>query len=173
MPVSDETFDGWIRQYSRLLYGIAYWWTSSRTEAEELAQEAFFQAYRSRHTLRDVSLVKGWLVGILRNCHAQTYRKTHGSHQISLDEMLHDPEAKEGISEDILALQQTLNRLDEHHRMPLVLFYFEDMSYRDISEALEIPIGTVMSRLARAKQLLHHALTQPQKLIVLPKREAR
>lgn len=173
LSINDETFDGWVRQYSRLLFGIAYWWTSSRTEAEELTQEAFFQAYRSRHSLRDVSLVKGWLVGILRNCDAQTRRKSQSGLQIPLDELLHDPAAKESISEETLSLHQTLNRLDEHHRMPLVLFYFEDMSYRDISEALEIPIGTVMSRMSRAKQLLHRGLSLPTKLVVVPKREVR
>jgi len=75
--ISDHTFDDWVRQYQRLLFGIAYWWTGSRTDAEELTQEAFFQAYRSRSSLREIEAVKGWLVGILRHCYAQMYRKGH------------------------------------------------------------------------------------------------
>lgn len=173
MQISDPTFDDWVRQYSRLLFGIAYWWTGSRTEAEELTQEAFFQAYRSRTSLRDIATVKGWLVGILRHCHAQTQRKNHSSTYIPLDEMLNEPVAKEMMPDEMLSLHQSLKRMEEHHRLPLVLFYFEDLSYREISDALDIPIGTVMSRLARAKQILHSRLTVPQKLSVLPKREER
>ena len=88
MQISDQNFDDWVRQYRRLLYGIAYWWTSSRADAEELTQEAFFQAYRSRSSLRDIEAVKGWLVGILRHCYAQTSRKGHRKVEVSLDEMM-------------------------------------------------------------------------------------
>jgi hypothetical protein len=55
--IRDHTFDDWVR-YQRLLFGIAYWWTGSRTDAEELTQEAFFQAYRSRSSLREIDAVK-------------------------------------------------------------------------------------------------------------------
>lgn len=173
MQISDPTFDDWVRQYSRLLFGIAYWWTGSRSDAEELTQEAFFQAYRSLSSLKDIEAVKGWLVGILRNCYSQTRRKGQASTHISIDEMLNEPHAKDLITDEILSLHQSLKRLEEHHRLPLVLFYFEDLSYREISHALDIPVGTVMSRLARAKQILHSQLAPSQKLNVLPKREER
>jgi RNA polymerase sigma-70 factor (ECF subfamily) len=62
---------------------------------------------------------------------------------------------------DCLALRQALGRLDERHRLPLVLFYFQQLSYREIAEALELPLGTVMSRLSRARQLLHESLARP------------
>jgi hypothetical protein len=72
VQISDHIFDGWwVRQHHRLLYGIAYWWTGSRSDAEELTQEAVFQAYRSRSGLRDIEALKGWLIGILRHCYAQ------------------------------------------------------------------------------------------------------
>lgn len=173
MHISDQTFDEWVRQYSRLLFGIAYWWTGSRTDAEELTQEAFFQAYRSRSTLRDESAIKGWLVGIMRNCHSQMRRKNHAGSEVPITEMLQEPLEKDRLSHDAMALHQVLGRLDERHRLPLVLFYFEDLSYREISNALEIPIGTVMSRLARAKQMLHGSLSGQQKISVLPKRGER
>ena len=172
MQISDHTFDDWVRQYQRLLFGIAYWWTGSRTDAEELTQEAFFQAYRSRSSLREIEAVKGWLVSILRHCYAQRCRKDHSRIEIPLDEVVEksgetiDLRSDGADPHDILALRQALERLDERHRVPLVLFYFQELSYREIAEALELPLGTVMSRLSRARQLLHESLTRPAELTV-------
>lgn len=175
MQISDQNFDDWVRQYHRLLYGIAYWWTGSRSDAEELTQEAFFQAYRSRSGLRDPEAVKGWLVGILRHCYAQMSRKGHGKVEVSLDEMrdefgdLNQTGIPAPDVSQALALHQSLDRLDERHRLPIVLFYFEDLSYREIAEALELPIGTVMSRLSRAREMLHHSLSAQHKLAIVTK----
>lgn len=173
MQISDQIFDGWVRQHHRLLYGIAFWWTGSRSDAEELTQEAFFQAYRSRSSLRNLETVKGWLVGILRHCYAQMTRKGHSKIEISLDEMTDEFGESNRLSRDgaelnqALALHQSLERLDERHRLPVVLFYFQELSYREIAEALELPIGTVMSRLSRARQLLHDSLSAQRKLTVV------
>ena len=167
MQISDHTFDDWVRQYQRLLFGIAYWWTGSRTDAEELTQEAFFQAYRSRSSLREIQAVKGWLVGILRHCYAQMHRKGHSRIEMSLDEAVEqfgetmDLRSAGADQHKFLALHQALERLDERHRLPLVLFYFQELSYREIAQALELPLGTVMSRLSRARQLLHESLATP------------
>jgi RNA polymerase sigma-70 factor (ECF subfamily) len=175
MHISDQTFDDWVRQYQRLLFGIAYWWTGSRTDAEELTQEAFFQAYRSRSSLREIEAVKGWLVGILRHCYAQMHRKGHPRIEISLDEVMErsgdtmDLRSDGTDPHDSLALRQALERLDERHRLPLVLFYFQELSYREIAEALELPLGTVMSRLSRARQLLHEILATPGALTLVKK----
>ena len=169
VQISDHTFDGWVRQYHRLLFGIAYWWTGSRTEAEELTQEAFFQAYRSRSTLREIEAVKGWLVAILRNCYGQMNRRIRSRGEVPLDDMENEPSGKPQLSPDVLALHQSLAKLDDIHRLPVVMFYFHDLSYREISEALELPIGTVMSRLSRARKILHESLNAPRNLILLKK----
>ncbi|MGC1781038.1 MAG: sigma-70 family RNA polymerase sigma factor [Acidobacteriaceae bacterium] len=68
-----------------------------------------------------------------------------------------------------LALHQSLDRLDERHRLPIVLFYFQNLSYREIAEALELPIGTVMSRLSRAREMLHQSLNTQPKLAIVKK----
>jgi RNA polymerase sigma-70 factor (ECF subfamily) len=172
VQISDHTFDNWVRQYQRLLFGVAYWWTGSRTDAEELTQEAFFQAYRSRSSLREIEAVKGWLVGILRHCYAQMYRKGHARMEMPLDEVIEKTGETIDLRSDgtdpheLLALHQALERLDARHRLPLVLFYFQELSYREIAQALELPLGTVMSRLSRARQLLHESLTRPAELTV-------
>ncbi|MGC2583708.1 MAG: sigma-70 family RNA polymerase sigma factor [Acidobacteriaceae bacterium] len=175
MQISDQIFDSWVRQHHRLLYGIAYWWSGSRSDAEELTQEAFFQAYRSRSGLRDIEAVKGWLVGILRHCYAQMNRKGHHRVETSLDELTDEFGELNRLNPDrpdldqALALHQCLESLDERHRLPVVLFYFQDLSYREIAEALELPIGTVMSRLSRAREMLHDRLSTRQKLIIVKK----
>jgi RNA polymerase sigma-70 factor (ECF subfamily) len=164
VQISDQTFDGWVRQHHRLLYGIAYWWTGSRSDAEELTQKAFCQAYRSRSGLRDIEAVKGWLVGMLRHCYAQMNRKGDHRKETSLDEMIEEFGESNRLNPDrpdldqTLALHQSLEHLDERHRLPVVLFYFQDLSYREIAEALELPIGTVMSRLSRVREMLHDRL---------------
>ncbi|HTF61535.1 MAG TPA: sigma-70 family RNA polymerase sigma factor [Edaphobacter sp.] len=173
MQISDHTFDDWVRQYQRLLFGIAYWWTGSRTDAEELTQEAFFQAYRSSSTLREVEAVKGWLIGILRHCYAQMSRKSNRRAEVPLDGMENEPEEQDMLSADVLALHQSLAKLDDRHRLPLVMFYFQQLSYQEISEALELPIGTVMSRLSRARKMLHETLETPRNLIVMRKAKQR
>jgi RNA polymerase sigma-70 factor, ECF subfamily len=172
--ISDHIFDDWVRQYQSLLFGIAYWWTGSRTDAEELTQEAFFQAYRSRSSLREIEAVKGRLVGILRHCYAQMSRKGHSRIEIPLDEVMEKfgetiDLRSDADPHDLLALRQALERLDERHRLPLVLFYFQELSYREIAEALELPLGTVMSRLSRARQLLHESLARPVTLTSVKK----
>jgi RNA polymerase sigma-70 factor (ECF subfamily) len=173
VQINDQTFDDWVRQHQRLLFGIAYWWTGSRTDAEELTQEAFFQAYRSRSSLRDIELVKGWLVGILRHCYSQMRRRGKSRAELPIDELPYEPEGHQAPSVNALALHQALAKLDERHRLPVVLFYFQDLSYREISEALELPIGTVMSRLSRARQLLHELMGTPHKLVLWKKAEER
>src|ERR1700722_16933986 len=105
-------FNDWVRQHQRLLCGIAYWWTGSRTDAEELAQEAFLQAYRSRSSLRDVELVKGGLVGILRHCQNQMRRRTKSRDELSLGQILYEPESRPTLSADALALHQSLEKLE-------------------------------------------------------------
>ena len=111
--------------------------------------------------------MNGWLVGILRHCYSQMYRKGHSRIEIPLDEVMEksgetiDLRSDGADPHDCLALRQALGRLDERHRLPLVLFYFQQLSYREIAEALELPLGTVMSRLSRARQLLHESLARP------------
>jgi RNA polymerase sigma-70 factor, ECF subfamily len=154
MKISDQAFDNWVHEYNRLLFGLAYWWTGSRTDAEKLTQEAFFQAYRSRQCLRDETAVKSWLVRILRHCHSQMYRKQSWRNEVPLEESLADPAGQNIFDPKAIALRQTLEKLDEKHRLAVVMFYFHELSYREIADSLELPLGTVMSRLSRARKAL-------------------
>jgi hypothetical protein len=102
----------------------------SRTDAEELTQEAFFQAYRSRSSLREIEAVNGWLVGLHRHCYAQMYLKGHSRIEIPLDEVMEksgetiDLRSDGADPHDFLVLRQALERLDEKHRLPWFSFIF-------------------------------------------------
>jgi RNA polymerase sigma-70 factor (ECF subfamily) len=112
---------------------------------------------------------KGWLVGILRHCYAQMRRKHRFSSVISLEEMANEPEDEVRLDSDALALHQTLAKLDDRYRLPIVMFYFHDISYREIAQALDLPLGTLMSRLSRARKLLHQSLDARRRPILLKK----
>jgi RNA polymerase sigma-70 factor, ECF subfamily len=154
MKISDQTFDNWVHEYQRLLFGLAYWWTGSRTDAEELTQEAFLQAYRSRQSLRDEAAVESWLVSILRHCHSQRYRKQSSRNEVSLEELRIDPAEQTIFNPEAIALHHALAKLDEKRRLAVVMFYVQELSYREIGESLDVPLGTVMSRLSRARTAL-------------------
>ena len=110
--------------------------------------------------LRDPARAKSWLFSILRNAYLHRARSDRAHRQVPLDavgELPGDPppDVPEVGPEE---LQRALNDLPEGFRTPVILFYFEDMSYRDIAEQMDLPIGTVMSRLARAKAHLRERL---------------
>ncbi len=163
MRVDDHIFDAWVHEHHRLLFGLAYWWSGSRSDAEELTQEAFFQAYSSRHTLRDAKAAKAWLVSILRHTFLRTLRKQRNSNEVPLDDADQLAGTDRSLNPDVLALHKAIRQLDERYQLPVVLFYFQELSYKEIAEALDLPMGTVMSRLSRGRQLLHATLQMSQR----------
>ena len=104
---------------------------------------------------------KPWLFSILRNVFLHRVRTDRANQYVSLDSvgeaMAPLPEEPPEIGTE--QLQRALNELPEGFRTPVILFYFEDMSYRDIAEQMALPIGTVMSRLARGKAHLRDRLS--------------
>jgi RNA polymerase sigma-70 factor (ECF subfamily) len=149
-----------IDTHYQALYRYAYRLTGSSADAEDLTQEAFGKALARLPQLRDPERAKAWLFRILRNAYLHKVRDQKRHRVIPLDAVGDLPErpADEMPDIDPVRLQQALNDLDETFRTPIILFYFEEFSYRDIAEQMELPIGTVMSRLARAKAYLRSRL---------------
>ena len=167
MEIDDTTFEDWVEDHKRSLYRLAYWWIGSRLDAEDLVQETFLEAYRSRHNLRDLKLLRPWLVGILRHRHSQLKHR-HARSNVLPIQLVEEPAANDIIDLERLDLHQALEQLDVHHRTPVVLFYFEELSYREIAVTLSIPIGTVMSRLSRSRKVLLKKLRpQPKQHVIL------
>lgn len=145
------------------LYRYAYRLTGSAADAEDLTQDTFGKAITRLGQLRDPDRAKPWLFRILRNAYLHRVRDDGRHKTVSLDAAGELPaaDAADPPAVDPVKLQEALNDLDESFRTPLVLFYFEDFSYRDIAEQMDLPIGTVMSRLARAKAYLRTRLALP------------
>jgi len=149
-----------VEQHYESLYRYGYRLSGSAADAEDLTQEAFCKAQAQLGTLRDPDRAKPWLYSILRNAYLHRVRSDRAHRQVPLDavgDLADDPppDVPEVGPED---LQRALNELPEGFRTPVILFYFDDMSYRDIAEQMDLPIGTVMSRLARAKAHLRDRL---------------
>jgi RNA polymerase sigma factor (sigma-70 family) len=149
-----------VDEHYQSLYRYAYRLTGAAADAEDLTQEAFCKAQAQLATLRDPDRARPWLFSILRNAYLHRARSDRAHKQVSLEavgDLAGEPPAD--VPEvDPERLQQALNELPEGFRTPVILFYFEDMSYRDIAEQMDLPIGTVMSRLARAKTHLRDRL---------------
>jgi RNA polymerase sigma-70 factor (ECF subfamily) len=145
-----------IERHHALLYRYAYRLSGSRTDTEDLTQQTYLIAHQSLHQLRDPSKAKSWLCTILRHAYLRTVR-----HRIStqtFSSVLEPEQPNRQQNDDEEAVQTALRQLPEEYRSAVILFYFQELSYKEISEALEAPIGTVMSRLSRAKQQLRRLL---------------
>jgi RNA polymerase sigma-70 factor (ECF subfamily) len=145
------------------LYRYAYRLSGSAADAEDLTQETFCTAQLKMSQLRDPARAKSWLFSILRNAYLHRLRADKHQHFVPVESLNDLAEAPADPLPPVEPerLQQALNELPEVFRTPIILYYFEEFSYRDIAEQMDLPIGTVMSRLARAKAHLRCRLTQP------------
>jgi RNA polymerase sigma-70 factor, ECF subfamily len=143
------------------VYRYAHRLCGQPADAEDLAQQAFLTAQRHLGQLRDPLKARPWLLAITRNCFLKDYRKRQPQAATALDfelDQVPHPAADDPI--DAEALQAALAELAEEFRVVVLMFYFEFLSYREIADQLDVPVGTVMSRLARAKVHLRRLLTR-------------
>jgi RNA polymerase sigma-70 factor, ECF subfamily len=150
-----------VADHYESLYRYAYRLSGSSADAEDLTQEAFCKAQANLAQLRERDRARPWLFSILRNAYLHRIRAVKQQRCISLDDAEELPDSMPGSLPEIdpEQLQQALNELPEVFRNVIVLYYFESFSYRDIAEQMDLPIGTVMSRLARAKGYLKARLS--------------
>jgi RNA polymerase sigma-70 factor (ECF subfamily) len=160
---ADPEFERLVNRYYRDLYRFGFSLTGSEADACDLTQETFYVWARKRHQLRDPAKVKAWLFTTLHRQFLQTRRhETHFKDE-PIDEA--SPElpaiAADCVNRiDARTLLRFLKQLDEMYRAPLVLYYLEDLSYNEIAETLAVPLGTVQSRIARAKIKLLQLLNE-------------
>ena len=147
------------------LYNFAHWLTQDRSEAEDLVQEAYVKALRGFSSFQPGTNFRAWIYRILRNTFL-TSRSGLKAAMVPLDEeeaaelpaATQTPEAVLIERSQHELLQQVMEELPVHFREILLLCELEEMSYQEIAETLSIPIGTVMSRLSRARKTLREQL---------------
>ena len=162
-----------VQRSRQALYRVAYGWCHDAQLAEDLAQEAIEKALRSAAKVRDLGRLKGWLYRILANCLRDHYRAAREHEDLdrfadTLADAGPGPDEAHARAQVTARVREAVARLPLGHRQVVILVDLEGCSYAEVGEALEIPIGTVMSRLCRARQALRELL-----LPATPEGEAR
>jgi RNA polymerase sigma-70 factor (ECF subfamily) len=148
-----------VTEHHGAMYRYAFRLTGSAVDAEDLVQQAFLLAHQRLDQLREPGRAAGWLMTIVRNCFLKDKRRSRAAEPL-LEEPLGPDDEVFPDWVDPEQLQLALNHLPEDGRVILLMYFFEDCSYKQIAESLQLPIGTVMSRLSRAKTRLRHLLSE-------------
>ena len=147
------------RAHHAAVYRYAYRLCGNATEAEDLTQQTFLIAVRKVHQMREADRACSWLLAVVRSCFLKSLRKLR---PVAVGGLEEEPEQTDGTPEldevDRERLTAALTDLPGEFRVVVLMFYFEELSYQEIASELEIPIGTVMSRLSRAKGHLRRRL---------------
>ncbi|HEY1849091.1 MAG TPA: RNA polymerase sigma factor [Opitutaceae bacterium] len=162
--MNNEAFAQLVDAHYVPLYRFALSLARNSSDAGDLVQQTFFIWATKGHGLRELTKAKSWLFTTLYREFLRGRRRDSRSSSIEdLPPGERDPAAEDvdRVSRmDAALVMSALQGVDETFRAPLTLFYLEDMSYQEIATALEVPIGTVMSRLSRGKAQLRTALEQ-------------
>jgi RNA polymerase sigma factor (sigma-70 family) len=161
----DEHFKELVDRWYEPLCRFAYSLSRNDSEAKDLTQNAFLKWARQGRGLRDSARAKTWLFSVVNNefLDQVRHRSRHPCTELSEDNSATSPSIRAnndpvGQDLDSKLVWSALDRLEERFRAPLVLFYLQDHSYREIAEIMDVPIGTVMSRLRRAKDQLREIM---------------
>jgi len=163
---SHPDFHELVQEYYQPLYKFAYSLAKNPDGASDLTQQTFLIWAQKGEALRDKGKVKSWLFTTLYREFLRVRRK--GDQSVStepenLEYALPAVEPNVVTSLDAQAAVEALQEVDEVFRAPLTLFYLEDMAYKEIAETLDVPIGTIMSRLSRGKAQLKQILLKKRK----------
>lgn len=135
-----------LRRYARAL-------TGDRTRADDLVQDTVERAWRHLASWRSDGDMRAWLFGIMHNVHVDQLRRPHLQTE-ALDDTLPDAKAISQADLTLDEMTRALRALPDEQREVLLLVVLEDMQYDEVAALLNVPIGTVMSRLSRARQRL-------------------
>jgi len=168
-----EYYEVLIKKYESMLYKYCFYLTSSEEDTKDLFQETWFKVFSKIHLFSEKYLFKNWLLSIATNTYKDWYRKqkrwsTKMKRYFTTEKMEEEMASiptKSHLPEEEYLFKDTSNELKElvvalkpHYKMVILLYYFEDKSIKEISYILDIPDGTVKSRLNQAKKLLKREL---------------
>jgi len=154
-----------LEQVRPKLFRLVFSWCHNAALAEDLVQETLIKALKNANQLRDPRSMNGWLFSILANCWRDHFRLRSPTKDADEIEDYHcvnqtTPEDEHAQSQLISHVWKAVEKLPMGQRQVLTLVDLEDFSYIEVAAILSIPIGTVMSRLCRARQALKHLLKE-------------
>ncbi|HMS63789.1 MAG TPA: sigma-70 family RNA polymerase sigma factor [Ignavibacteria bacterium] len=166
-----KAFNEIVFRYKDRLINFLYRFTSSRESAEDISQEAFFKLYKNKHRYLEIAKFSTWFYTIAINEAKSNYRKEKKHKAVSIDNYYQEehsdleldsggktPEEIANSATEAYHIQRAINELTENHREIIILRDIEDLDYEEISKVLNIPLGTVRSRLNRAREALQISL---------------
>ena len=161
-----QIFEETVLPHLNAAYNLARWLLRNDQDAHDVVQESFLRAYRFFEGWSGAN-VKAWLLAIVRNtCLTWRQRARRDESTVPFDELTHSAGTAAANVEDrmveagrIDTLRRCMEALPADHREILILREFEEMSYKQIAETTNLPVGTVMSRLSRARQRLEQCMT--------------
>lgn len=154
-----------VAEHHAAVYRYAYRLCGSPHDAEDLSQQTFLAAQRKLEQLRDAASGRAWLFAILRNIWLKSLARRAPVPAANLDLDMEDLPAAGPSPQpfDPQRLQAALDELAPEFKLVVLMFYFEGCSYREMAAELDLPLGTVMSRLSRAKAHLRRRLGAAQR----------
>lgn len=161
--MTELDFEQVVKAHYASLYRFALSLAESEDKAGDLTQQVFYIWARRGHQLRDSARVKSWLFTTLyREFLSSQRHAAKFAHHDLLEVEAELPQITADVVDrmDAALVMAALARVEEVFRTPLVLFYLEDYSYKEIAEVLSVPPGTVMSRIARGKEHVRRLLSQ-------------
>ena len=168
-----------VTNFYQPLYWFAYSLTRNEAEALDLTQQTFLILTQHAHQIRAQEKLKSWLFTTLRREFLKVARRQSSHPEVEFHPGQHDtPSAEDAGSTaaDARTILEALDQVDEIYRVALKLFYLGELSYREIADTLEVPVGTVMSRLSRGREQLRTKLATLEagadpKIITMPQRK--
>ena len=157
-----EEFEAEALPHLPALFRLAMWLVRDRTEAEDLVQETFTQALQSFHRFQRDTNCRAWLVRVMYHTNSNRRRANARFRLVSdTDERIaetvaFDPPTPQGLTDD--EVLRALRSLPTQFQEVVLLSDIEDMTYKEVAETLDVPIGTVMSRLHRGRKLMRSEL---------------
>lgn len=172
----EEAFDALVRKHQQRVFNTAFQLLRNYEDANEIAQDAFVKVYRHLKGFRGDAAFTTWVYQIVTNLARNRIRYNERRHKndgvtidgsnnsedgpppLQLADPAQTPDQEAAVSEQTRSIMEAMNRLSEAHREILTLRVIEDLSYEEISEVLDCSLGTVKSRIARAREELQKVL---------------
>ena len=158
-------FETFFRENERAVFRNAYLITGNREDAEDVLQDVFTSVWKSRHTYdANKGKLSTWLHRITVNeCFRRRHKDRPSMFRVDPEEIAFAGQAQQRPDiPDFEALTEAMNTLDPRHRAVLVLRYFNDLSYDEIASALQVPLGTVKSRINHALKRLRDKMEKSE-----------